>query len=72
MANTTQIMKLTHNGKTFSVIKHNNDDVNPYWLYLRYYEYNKYCQWTERRKLLVKYANMESVLYYLINCHDFS
>ena len=49
MANTTQIMKLTHNGKTFSVIKHNDDSVNPYWLYLRYHAYNNDCRLTERK-----------------------
>ena len=71
MSKTKQVMKLTYNGKTFAVIKHTDTDVNPYWLYLKYHEYNSDCRWTERKKLLVKYDDMESILYHLVNFHNF-
>lgn len=65
MSKTTQIMKLCCDGKKYTVVRHDADNNNPYWLYKMTYEPNKYGYMTEHKKLIVKYADMGSCLYYL-------
>ena len=67
MAKTTQVMKLAACGKRFTVTFHHGTNDNPFWLYEHHYGYNKYGQYREQKKLIVKYQNMSSILYYLVN-----
>ena len=64
MSKTTQVMKLCADGKKFTVV-HHADKINPYWLYEITHSPNKYGVWSEHKKLIIKYANMASCLYYL-------
>ena len=65
MSKTRQVMKLCDNGNKYIVVYHESDHNNPYWLYKLTHEPNKYGYMTEHKKLIVKYADMVSCLYYL-------
>lgn len=62
---TRQIMKITENGKRFSVVFHEGD-VNPCWIYRHTWGVAKSgygC--TEHKRLEEKYADIKSCLYFL-------
>ena len=62
---TWQILKLSDNGKTFSVVYHEGA-VNPYWLYRHSWGLRK-CGYgmAEHKRIEVKYADLKSCLIYL-------
>ena len=65
-------MKLTACGKKYSVQFHHGTDTNPFWLYEHWNGYNEYGLWTEHKKLIVKYQNMQSILWYLYTDEAFA
>ena len=65
MAKTTQCMKLNVYGRCFSVIMHHDDPYNKFWLYEITSGINQYGYRSERKHLLEKYANFNSILFYL-------
>lgn len=71
MAKTTQVMKLNTCGKKITVVFQNNTNSNPFWVYEHWYAYNKYCSWTEHKKLIAKYQDFTSVLYFLTEIPEF-
>ena len=62
---TTQIMSLNCFGRKFKVVFHHDVDRNPFWLYEIRTAVDKTLHYYESKKLLVKYANFESCLFYL-------
>lgn len=64
---TTQIMSLNCFGRRFKVIFHHDTERNPFWLYEIKWVYRpeEYHYWHESKKLVVKYQNFESCLFYL-------
>ena len=66
MAKTTQVLKLNACGKKFTVLFERGTNRNPFRLYEHERVYDKERGFRERRKLVVKYQNMESVLYWLL------
>ncbi len=66
MAKTTQVMKLACCGKKYTVQFIHGTNRNPFRLYEHEWVYDKERGLRERRKLVVKYQNMESVLYWLL------
>lgn len=66
MAKTRQVMKLEANGKKFSVIYRESDKSNPFWVYRHTWGLRE-CGYgyAEHKRIEVKYANIESCLYYL-------
>lgn len=64
---TIQVLKLTNNGASFVVVKHLEERVNRYWLYERSHKLNKYGYLTERKKCLVKYADLASCLAHILD-----
>lgn len=65
MASTRQCLKCSDKNGVFSVVYHESDSNNPYWLYKHTWERNKYGYYTERKRLQVKYADMGSCLYHI-------
>lgn len=49
------------NGWNATCINHTEDRMNPFWLYLNWYDTRKHC------KLIAKYADMVSVLCHITN-----
>ena len=63
MAKTMKVLDI-HNGPiSFCCIKHLNTDLNPYWLYSREWRGGSW-----HRRLIVKYQDFQSVIYFLNNC----
>lgn len=62
---TYKVLGLCNNGKSFIVIKHIGE-VNPYWLYERFWEQNQEGYLTKRRTLVQKYADLASCLHCII------
>ena len=62
MAKTMQILKLTHGGINYHVVLHVYDGTNPYWVYQDTWNCTSHG-WSH--KLVVKYADLVSVMYYL-------
>lgn len=61
----SKVMDVKHRGQNLIVIK-TDDKLNPYRVYLRYYDLRKDgCGYGYRRRELVRYATMESVLYFV-------
>ena len=58
---TQTVLKLDHNGTHIIVIKDNTAQINPYRIYRKWYEYG----W--HRELVTKYADFDSVLYWLMS-----
>ena len=65
MQKTYQVMKLNIEGATYSCTFYNDGRINPLWLYKHSREFNKHGYLTERKRLVEKYADINSVLYYL-------
>lgn len=67
MANqkTRKVLDIQCEGKHIVCIWHNEAKYNPYKLYEKKREYNKYGVPTERRKLLSEFEIFESVLLYI-------
>lgn len=65
MAKTRQVLKLEDGGRKFSVVYHDGDQ-NPYWIYRHTWELRE-CGYGygERKRIVDKYANLESCLYFL-------
>lgn len=71
MTITREAAKLNAEGRKFEVIEHIGEG-NKYWLYELVWESDRYGYPAEHRKLIEKYGNMESVLYWLLqNVPDF-
>ena len=68
MAKTTQVLKMCTNGRKFSVIHHEDDKVNPFWIYRHTWGLRE-CGYSmaEHKRLEVKYADMRSCLFFLAN-----
>lgn len=64
MAKTRQVLKLEAEGQKFTVIYH-EECVNPFWVYQHTREHGQYG-WRERKRIQVKYADIQSCLYYLM------
>lgn len=61
----SKVMDVKHRGQNLIVIK-TDDKLNPYRVYLRYYDLREDgCGYGYRRRELVRYATMESVLYFV-------
>ena len=66
MSKTTQVLKLESNGRKYIVVKHEDDTINPFWVYshswgLRGCGYGM----SERKRLEIKYGDMKSCLFYI-------
>lgn len=63
---TTQVLKLNVCGVHYSCILHHDDEFNPFWLYRHTWQLRE-CGYgmSERRRLVAKYADINSVLYHL-------
>lgn len=60
-----KVMDVMHRGQNLICIK-TDDSLNPYRVYLRYYDLRKDgCGCGYHRQELVRYATMESVLYFV-------
>lgn len=60
-----KVMDVMHRGQNLICIK-TDDKLNPYRVYLRYYDLREDgCGYGYRRRELVRYATMESVLYFV-------
>ena len=66
MAKTTQILKLVDKAGKYSVVYHEGDKMNPFWVYRHTWELRE-CGYGygERKRIVVKYADIKSCLYYL-------
>ena len=66
MAKTKQVMKLESNGRKFTIVKHEDDEINPFWVYSHSWSIRE-CGYgmSERKRIEVKYTDMKSCLYYL-------
>lgn len=66
MAKTTQVLKIETGGKKFSVVRHEGDAINPYWVYRHSWGVRE-CGYgmSEHKRIEVKYADMRSCLFYL-------
>ena len=62
---TTQIMSLNCFGRKFKVIFHHGTERNPFWLYEIKWEVGKDFMYYKSKKLVAKYQNFESCLFYL-------
>lgn len=71
MKRTYQALKINACGKKFSVIFHTGTNCNPYWIYEHTMEYDKYGFLREHKRLVEKYQNMDSCLYYLASIEAF-
>lgn len=56
MAKTQQVLKMISKGRIITVIRHHDDDYNPFWIYVKY---------DKRKTLMAKYADMTSCLYWI-------
>lgn len=65
MAQTRQVLKVADESGKYSVVCHEDARVNPYYLYKHTWERNKDGYYTERKRIVVKYANLNSCLYHL-------
>ena len=66
MGKTWQVLKMNDHGQAFSVIFHEDDKRNPYWLYRHTWGARKNgLGYTEHKRIECKYADMTSCLYYL-------
>ena len=65
MTKSYQAMKLNTNGKSFLVVFRIGEH-NPYCLYEVFYGPDKNGAFGKHRNLIVRYANMASVLYHLL------
>ena len=63
---TKQVLRFVDNGKEYRVIRHYGD-INPYWIYHVYNDYNKAGIVTEHKKLVYKYANLASCFAWFLN-----
>ena len=65
MAKTIQLLKMNADGRKFSVVFHEYTE-NPYWIYKHTWELRG-CGYgySERKRIVAKYADMRSCLYYL-------
>lgn len=61
-----QIMKIEHKGKKFTVIYDDEAGINPYAVYRHTYETRRVGYgMTEHKHLVKRYADLESVMFYL-------
>ena len=65
MANTRQVLKVADNSGKYSVVHHENDQMNPFWVYRHTWERNDLGYYSERKRIAAKYADLKSCLYYL-------
>lgn len=65
MRQTTQIMKLYHNGSEYKIIQHNFTENNPLYLY-RTFWIQVDGSWRKTTKLLAKYSDVANCLYHLL------
>lgn len=65
MAKTVKVLDLVSNGKEYSVVFHVDEKVNPYWLYEHTATIGEGGYLQKHRRLVVKYQQMASCLYYL-------
>ncbi len=66
MSKTMQVLKMNDRGGKYSVVYHENDKMNPFWVYRHTWELRE-CGYGygERKRIVVKYADMKSCLCYL-------
>ena len=62
---TRQILKLEHGYHSYHVVLHLRGECNPYWIYKDEWNYTKH---RPSHKLIAKYADLASVMYYLYDC----
>lgn len=63
---TTQVLKMSDNGKTYLVIKSlDPSECNPYRLYRKGFRWDERGCLHETKLLIDKYANLESCLYWI-------
>ena len=68
MTKTKQVLKVEHGSFRFHVIFHLDEAINPYWVYESTWEYEK---GRYSKKLVEKYQDLVSVLYYLyLRCSE--
>lgn len=61
---TRQILKVTENGRCFTVSK-TDDQYTPYRIYHHTWEMGKYGYYTEHKRQVAKYSDMYSVMKFL-------
>lgn len=66
MAKTRQVLKLEDGGRKFSIVHHEEDKHNPYWIYRHTWGLRE-CGYgcAEHKRIEVKCADLHSCLYYL-------
>lgn len=64
---TRKIMELNESGLHFTVIK-TDDKYNPYRIYEHYNEWDASGKRTQRKVMVEKYADLNSVFIYLYHC----
>lgn len=66
MAKTKQVLKLEDGGRKFSVVYHEEDKRNPYWIYRHTWGLRE-CGYgcSEHKRIEAKCADLHSCLYYL-------
>lgn len=65
MQKTYKVLSLNIAGATYSCIYHTDEKINPLWVYRHTREVNEFGYRTERKRRVAKYADINSVLYYL-------
>lgn len=67
MSKTRQVMKICENGKKFSIVYHEDDKMNPFWVYRHTWGLRQ-CGYgcAEHKRIEIKYADIQSCLYYLV------
>ena len=65
MANTRQVLKCADKSGVYTVVYHESDKFNPYWIYKHTWERTEYGYYTERKRLQEKYGDMKSCLYHI-------
>ena len=62
-----QVLKIHDKSCWFSVVFHEDQEFNPYWVYKHTMVTNKFGYYTERKRIAVKYAELKSCLFYIAN-----
>ena len=62
---TNQVMQFCDNGIEYKVIKYYGE-INPYRIYKCFYAPDRYGYLTKHRKMIVKYANLNSCFWWFV------